>query len=277
MSMTSLKRRFTGDVPMEKNRKQMRAAKAKAEDAVLHRVLCWFAGGAVLELLLLILRRYYNNYRAGEIELRLALGTAVRIAAVAALVCAAAAAYWWNGARKADKPTNLPALLSFFMLGVSGSCFAAWLFPDAGLALAIVAVPVVIVLAMIFYLYQHEFFLISLQATLGILGVWVCGKGNGGMYAVVGYAYVAVAAVLVGVAALVCRKAQANNGVVERKGGQPMQLFSKGCNYTFLYAGAVITAAALVCAALGIASAILYSVQVAWLLAMAVYYTVKLM
>lgn len=262
---------------MEKNVKQSRAAKAKAEEAILHRVLCWFAGGAVLELLLLILNRYYNNYRAGEIELRLALGTAVRIAAVAALACACAAAYWWNGARKAGKATTLPALLSFFLLGVSGSCFAAWFFPAAGLALAIVAVPVTIVLAMIFYLYQHEFFLVALQSTLGILGVWICGKGNGGMYAAVGYAYVAVAAVLVGIAALVCKKAQTNDGVVERKGGQPMRLFTKGCNYTFLYAGAVITAAALICAALGIASAILYAVQVAWLLAMAVYYTVKLM
>lgn len=262
---------------MEKNRKQMRAAKAKAEEAVLHRVLYWFAGGAVLEFLLLILNRYYNNYLAGEIEFRIVLGTAVRIVAVAALACACAAAYWWNGARKAGKPTLLPAVLSFFLLGVSGSCFAAWLFPRAGLELAIVAVPVVIVLAMIFYLYQHEFFLISLQSTLGILGVWICGKGNGGMYAMVGYAYVAVAAVLVCVAALMCRKAQANNGVVERKGGQAVRLFSKGCNYTFLYAGAVITAAGLICAALGIASAILYAVQVAWLLAMAVYYTVKLM
>lgn len=262
---------------MEKNRKQMRAAKAKAEEAVLHRVLCWFAGGAVLELLLLVLNRYYNNYLAGEIELRLVLGTAVRIVAVAALACAGAAAYWWNGARKAGKPALLPALLSVFLLGVSGSCFAAWAFPRDGLRLAIVAVPVTAVLAMIFYLYQHEFFLIALQSTLGILGVWICGKSNGGMYAMVGYAYVAVAAVLVGVAALVCRKAQANNGVVERKGGQPMQLFSKGCSYTFLYAGAVITAAALICSALGIATAILYSVQVAWLLAMAVYYTVKLM
>ena len=32
MSMTPPKGRFTGDVPMEKNRKQMRAAKAKAEE-----------------------------------------------------------------------------------------------------------------------------------------------------------------------------------------------------------------------------------------------------
>ncbi len=262
---------------MEKNTKQARAAKAKAEEAILNRVLCWFAGGAVLELLLLILNRYYNNYRAGEIEFRLVLGTAVRIVAVAALACAAAAAYWWNGAKKMGKATTLPALLSFFMLGVSGSCFAAWFFPKAGLELAIVAVPVAVVLAMIFYLYQHEFFLISLQSTLGILGVWICGKGNGGMYAVVGYAYVALAAVLVGVTALVCKKAQANDGVVERKGGEPMRLFAKGCNYTFLYAGAVVTVAALICAALSIAPAILYSVQVAWLLAMAVYYTVKLM
>lgn len=262
---------------MEKNTKQARAAKAKAEETILHRVLYWFAGGAVLELLLLLLNRYYNNYRVGEIELRLVLGTAVRIVAVAALACACAGAYWWNGAKKAGKSTGLPALLSVFLLGVSGSCFAAWFFPKAGLELAIVAVPVAVVLAMIFYLYQHEFFLITLQSALGILGVWICGKGNGGLYAMVGYAYVAVAAVLVGVAALVCKKAQANNGVVERRGGQPMRLFSKGCSYTFLYTGAMVAIAALLCAALGVAPAILYSVQVAWLLAMAVYYTVKLM
>ena len=137
---------------MDKNAKQLKAAKERQEEAALNRVLCWIAGGAVLEFLLLLLNRYYSHYTVAQIELRVALGSAVKILAVAALACAAAGAFWWNNTRKNQKRGTLPGILTLFLAGVSISCFATWLFDTAGLRLMYLGVPCVIVLVMIYYL-----------------------------------------------------------------------------------------------------------------------------
>lgn len=260
---------------MDKNAKQKKAAKAKAEEEALNRILCWVTGGAVLEFLLLLLNRYWSHYTVDQIDLRIALGTAVKILAVAALACAAGAGYWWNNARKNGKGINLPGTLCLFMLGVSVSCFAAWVVPSAGLQMMSFVVPTVVILALIYYLYQHEFFLIGCQSALALLGVWLCSRGMGGSYKLVCYAYVAVAAVLLLLLAFLCRKAQGEGGTVELA-GKSRSFFSRDANYALLYAGAVIALVTIIVAAIGISSMVLYAVSVAWLLIMAVYYTVKL-
>jgi len=260
---------------MDKNAKQKKADKAKAEEAALNRILWWAVGGVILEFLLLLLSRYWSHYTVEQIDLRVALGTAVKILAVAALACAAGAGYWWNSARKSGKG-GVPGALCLFMAGVSVSCFAAWVISDMGLKLMIYAVPAVVVLALIYYLYQHEFFLIACQSVLGLLGIWLCGKGVGSDYSMACYAFVAVAAALLLLTALLCRRAQGDQGVVELA-GRRLRWFSKDTNYALLYAGAVVTLVILIVAAIGISSMALYAVTVAWLLVMAVYYTVKLM
>ncbi|MCI9264120.1 MAG: hypothetical protein HFF06_06055 [Oscillospiraceae bacterium] len=261
---------------MDNNTKKKRAEKAKAEEAALNRILCWVTGGAVLEFLLLLLSRWWTYYTVDQIDFRVALGTAVKILAVAALACAAGGAYWWNNARRSGKGTNLPGTLCLFMAGVSLSCFAAWFVSGTGLQLMSYAVPAVVVLALIYYLYQHEFFLIACQATLALLGIWFCSRTGGGSYQILGYVYVVGAAVLVLASAWLCRKAQEEQGKVEL-GGRTWNLFSKDANYGVLYAGAVAALVTLILAAIGISQMILYGVAVAWLLIMAVYYTVKLM
>lgn len=261
---------------MDKNVKKNKAEKAKEEEAALNCILCWVVGGAVLEFLLLLLNRYWVHYTVAQIELRVALGTAVKILAVAALACAAAAGFWWNSARQSGKKTGLPGALCLFLLGVSVSCFAAWFLSGAGVRLMYIAVPVVIVLVLIYYLYQHEFFLVACQSALALLGVWVCSRGLGGRYAALTYVYVVVAALLIGGGAWLCRKAQENGGRMELRGGK-LRLFARDANYSILYAGAAILVLVLILSAVGISSVILYSVTVAWLLIMAVYYTVKLM
>lgn len=266
----------SGDVQMDKDMKQTKAAKAKAEEAALNRILCWITGGAVLEFLLLLLSRYWNHYTTDQIELRVALGTAVKILAVAALICAGAAAFWWNGAKKAGKGTAVPATLGFFMLGVSVSCFAAWFFSGAGLQLMYVVVPVVVVLVLIFYLYQREFFLVSCESALALLSIWVCGRALGSSYTGLAYALVAVCALVILAVSALFRKAQTEGGSVEL-GGRKFKLFPKDANYAILYAGAIILLLVVILAAIGINQMALYAVTVAWLLIAAVYYTVKLM
>lgn len=261
---------------MDKNAKQKRAEKLRAEEEALNRILCWVAGGAVLEFLLLLLNRYWTHYTGAQVNLRLALNSVVKILAVAGLVCAAGAGYWWHSARKSDKGVNLPGTLCLFMVGVSASCFAAWFGSDSGLRLMSFAIPAIVILALIYYLYQHEFFLIAAQSVLALLGIWICGRGLGGGRSVFCYVYVIAAALLLLAAAGLCRKAQGDRGSVELA-GKTWNFFPKDANYGLLYAGAVIALVTLIVAAIGISSVVLYAVVVAWLLIMAVYYTVKLM
>lgn len=261
---------------MDKNAKQLKVAKASQEEAALNRVLCWIVGGAVLEFLLLLLNRYYSHYTVAQIELRVALGTAVKVLAVVALACAAVGAFWWNRARKSNKRTGLLGLVTVFLAGVSIGCFATWFFDTAGLRLMYLAVPCVVVLAMVFYLYQHEFFLVACVSALALLGTWVSSRGLGGMYAALTYLVVILSALVVLAGALLCRKAQAGGGAVEYR-GRKLQIFAKDANYTLLYLSEAIALVVLVASALGVVSVILRAVAVAWLLIMAVYYTVKMM
>ena len=261
---------------MNQNKKQVRAAKAKEEEAVLNRILYWFAGSAVLEFLLLFLNRYLYHYVMAEFNIMSVLHVGVRYVAVGALACAVAALFWWNSARKSGKSTGLPAALGIFMAGLSVGCFATWLVGKEGLKFAYVAVPVVFVLVLIFYLYQKEFFLIAAQSALSLLGVWVCSEGLGGARAALCYVYVAGAAVVVLAGALLCRKLQSAQGELEMS-GKKRRVFPKDANYAILYAGAVVALAVLVLALLAVPQMVLYGVAVAWILIMAVYYTVKLM
>ncbi len=259
---------------MDKNMKQAKLAKAKAEEAALNRILLWMVGGAVLEFFLLLLNRYVIYNKVSEYAVHTAMFTAAKILAVAALVCAAAAGYWWKNARSAGKKSVLPGGLCLFLIGLSLCCFGVWYFYTMsyfrGVELLLYVVPVVVVLALIYYLYQREFFLIACGGVLALLGVW--GSGNSTTF----YAYVAVSVALVLLGTFLTRKAQEGEGLVEWK-GKSIRAFGKDANYALVYVGAAVSAAVLIASVFGLSAVILYAVMVAWLLVMAVYYTVKLM
>lgn len=261
---------------MGMNAKQAKAAKAKQDETVLNRVLCWIAGGSVLEFLLLLLNRYYNNYTIEQLELRVALGTAVKILAVAALILAGAAWYWRKSTRGNGKFSVFPGVATAFLLGVSVSCFCIWIMGSAGLRLMYLGVPVVIVVALIYYLYQHEFFMISCMSGIGLLGIWICSKALGGQYAFAAYLYLVLAAVVAVGGAILCRRLQANNGTMEVR-GEMCRILPAGANYVMLYVTAIIDLAALIACVLSVPAMILLGILVAWLLVMAVYYTIKMM
>ena len=261
---------------MDKNLKQTRAAKAKAEEAALNRILCWVTGGAVLEFLMLFLNRYWTHHRVSEIDLWVALHTVVKVVAVAALVLAAVSFVWWRSAHNRGKSVNLPATLCVTLAGISAGSFATWRFGDTGIRVMYMLVPVAVVMALIYYLYQREFFLLACQSVVALVGVWLCAQGLNSAKAFLCYLYVVVAALAVLASAYLCYKLQASKGVLEWE-ERTWKFFSKDANYTFLYLGAVLAMLTLICAVLGLSQMVLYGVSAAWLLAMAVYYTVKLM
>lgn len=261
---------------MNKNTKQVKAAKAKAEEEALNRILYWVAGGAVMEFLLLLLNRYWSHYGPKTLQLRLVLEDVILWVGLAALAAAVGGAWLWVRAAREKKSVTLSAILCLMMLGISGGCLAAKFFGEPGILLMCFLVLAVAVLAILYYLYQREFFLLGCQGALVLIGLWICNRGLGGGKAVFCYLYVIGAVLVLLAMAVLCRKLQTGSGILEW-GEKKRRVLPKEVNYTFLYVGFAVSLAVLICALLALPVRPLYAVEVAWLFVMAVYYTVKLM
>ena len=137
-----------------------------------------------------------------------------------------------------------------------------------------IAVPAVTVLALIYYLYQREFFFSAALSALGLLGIKVAAQAESSP--LLGYGYLAVLAVLVLAGAVCFRLLQSHKGFWSVK-GKAKEILPKNANYAMLYVTCILVAAVVIAALVLGALAVLYGVLVAWLLILAVYYTVRLM
>ena len=244
--------------------KRERAERAKQEDAILNRVLIWIAGSVVLEALLLLLDRYYVNTRVSELAIKQGLYQMFGVLAIVLPIAFLACAAWWVLTWRKGEHRLLPQILTTVLLILSVCAVVARLYPNkTGISALYVGVPCLAVLALVYYLYQHEFFLVTLLGVMSGLGLWLLDRRVG--HEIVVYAYLVVEVLI-----------QASGGLLSVK-GKLVRVFSKNSNYTMLYVSCAVAllvqAAAL---ALG-AMMVLYGVVIVWLLAMAVYYTVRLM
>lgn len=263
----------------EKRASEKRAARSHKEDAILNRVLIWFGAAVVVELVLLLLNRYYANATTapGELEFAGALFKAwpaiIGISAVGTVLCLLWSFFWAKGGRRPLLPGVLSAVC-FVVLVIS---VITYRFYETGVQFLCGIVPVAAVLALVYYLYQHEFFTVTVLSALGILGLWLIRRAGGGHQTLV-YAYMAVLAVVLLGAVLLCRRVSANDGRLTL-GEHKLQLFHRGASYGMIYLTCLVVAAAVAGAlALGTAAAYyLIFALVGWLFVVAVYYTVKLM
>ena len=255
--------------------KRERAERAKQEDQVLNRVLAWIAGAVVLEALLLLLDRYYVNTLVREIPIRVALYQVFGVLAIVFPLCLAACIIWWAAAWRKGKHRGLARAGTVIFAVLSVCAIVARLYPNAtGISALYMGVPCLAVLALVYYLYQREFFLVTLLGAASGAGLWLIAR-RGGHQALV-FTYLAVELVLVIAAAVLCWKLQKSGGLLKVK-DKLVRVFSKNTNYNMLYVSCAVSVlvqgAALVLGSL----MVLYGVVVVWLLAMAVYYTVRLM
>lgn len=255
-------------------KQEERKAKKQREDQALNRVLWWFGGAVVLEFFLLILNRYYIGFDVEGIAAARGLALFLRGLAVVSLVCAVAGGVWWHKRRVAKGATLAPGGCCVVSAAVCVSAVAAVLWPEAGVQIMYLAVPAVAVLALIFYLYQREFFLVALEGAMALLAMWgyrrFIHSSPVGAYVLCGVV-AAVALALLGLTEL----ARRNGGEV-----RGFKLFGKQTvGLSLIYAGGGITLAAVAVALVAGATAAyvaLFAV-VAWLFATAVFYTVRLM
>ncbi|MBQ3134492.1 MAG: hypothetical protein IJB75_01600 [Oscillospiraceae bacterium] len=260
--------------------KKNKTAINKQEDTALNRALLWFAAAMVLEFLLLLVDRYYIGFIADSagIALAQALHVVIRVVAVLGLVGGVAAAVWCRKASvKCGELAFAPMMISAvaFAFGISGALIV--LFYTAAVDLLCVLVPALGVLALVYYLYQKEFFVSALCAGVGLLGLWLVRRGSARMGVLIDL--YAVAALVVLVAALVllfCVKKQSGTLTVK---GKKVVLFGKQTEYLPVVLSCIFSLLALAVGfVLGSAAAfyLLFGLLV-WLLVLLVYYTVKLM
>lgn len=254
--------------------KRERAERAKQEEAAMNRVLIWIGGSVVLEALLLLLNRYYVNYQVKDIEIAMALRNVFSVLAVVLPVCFLGCLAWWVTSWKKGSRRVMPQVLTT-IAGVLAACALIVHFYDkTGVKALYVGVPCLAVLALIYYLYQREFFFSAALSALGLLGVKVAAQAESSP--LVGYGYLAVLAVLVLAGAVCFRLLQSHKGFWSVK-GKAKEILPKNANYAMLYVTCILVAAVVIAALVLGVLAVLYGVLVAWLLILAVYYTVRLM
>lgn len=257
------------------NRKEQQAQRAKQEDEILNKVLWWIVGSVILEALLLLLNKVFVNYTLDQIDLAVALREEVfPKLSIILPICFVVLLVLWLLARKAGKLVRLTGGLTLAALILAVCAVVVRIFDNSGVKFLYTAVPAVAVLALIYYLYQREFFFSALLGALGLLGIKLVPRT--GMSLVLSYGYAVVLAVVVVAALVLFRMLQKNEGKLTVKGG-PVQVLPKSANYALMYVTCVLVAAVVAAAAVLGGLAVLYGVLVAWLLILAVYHTVRLM
>ena len=260
--------------------KQTKAVKHKQEDIALSRALIWFAAAMVLEFLLLLVNKYYVNFSAdaGAIAVALALEKVFKVFAVVGTLAGIACAvlYFRRTGEKASPFLLLVAGAVLLFAGIG--CVVILRFWSAGVRALSVIVPAIAVLALIYYLYQKEFFLSALAVSVGMFALWMV-RQNLAAHRVLFAIYAVLAVALLAVVVTVTVSAKKNGGSITLLGRKIPLLSKKGDGYTLTLASCVLSLALGAAGALLGATAAFYLLiaLAAWAFILLVYYTVKLM
>ncbi len=252
--------------------KKQREDRRRQEDKALNRGLLWVGGAILLELLLLFVKRWYVDVKISEAEQFLMMSAALRWARVAAAVAAAACLAWLLVRLRSGKSAALPTVLALVAGGLAVCAHVVMAYPEGGVQMLFLLVPAWAGLALVYYLYQREFFLAAAAAGMAAVGLWFI-RVRGGICLEGGLAVLGVALVLA--VTLMVRK---ENGVLSLAGVK-LQVLPRGSSCTLALASCLASLAALLLAAvLGVTAAYyLIFVMAAWLFGLLVYYTVKMM
>lgn len=249
--------------------------KTLREEQALNRALAWFGCAAVVEALTLLVKRFYVDYHGGEAGIAQFLLRMFPILAVVSAVACAACVYWMVQNAKNDKTSRLPAVLAVItaVLAVCSTVFAV--FVGDGVRAMLVLVPVVAVLALIYYLYQKEFFVVAVSGAAALFALWWMRQT---IWTMKIYLLAVVALVVIVLCIALALYLKKGDGVLTLS-GKRIRVFGKTANYTVLVVACALMAVLLLAALLlgpTVAYYLMFGV-VALLFVMAVYYTVKLM
>lgn len=251
--------------------KKQREARRHQEDVALTRALLWIAAAVVLEGLLVLVNRFYINYYVDEIELVVALQSVLKVVRIAGAVVAAAGVVVAVIQAIKSKKAILPLLLAVAGGALAICSHVVLKYKATGMSMLFWLVVAWAVLAVVYYIYQKEFFLSAAATGMSVLALWFVRYASGASYEV---ALILVAIILVLAITLFLKK---HDGVLPLK--TPLRFLPAGCSYSVVLASCLVSAAVVI-AALAAGATVAYYlifVMLAWIFALFVYYTVKMM
>ncbi len=262
-------------------RKEEKMAQNRKEDAVLNKVFLWFFAAVILEFLLFLVNRFYINVRVATdwgVPVMNAFYQVIRVLPFVGVIAAALFAIRAVTWKKQGKPAGKLATACVLSLVVALCALIIWRFYDTGVKFLYVFIPVVAVLALLYYLYQREFFFSALICAMSGSGLWAVRKGGMTGHAVLMYVGLAVTVAVAILLIIAANSARKNKGMVKAK-GKEQKVFSGKTNYLLLVLSSVI-ACAFFALGLFLGSAVAYYLLIvlaAWLVILLVYHTVKMM
>lgn len=257
---------------MDKKQREAREARRRQEDIALQRALLWVVGAAALEALLVLLNRFYFHANLEtEVNIYLTLHEVLRVLRMVFPVAALLALIWTGWQLKQGKKFGLPLIAAIALAAVSVCIHVVLKYQAAGMSMLYWLVIAWGVLAMVFYIYQREFFLGASACGMSVLALWFARYGAAGRPETL---LILAAIAVVGLGALWLKK---NDGALSEK--LNLQFLPRKASYSVLLVTCLASFAAVIAAMLAgdMVAYYLMFVMVAWLFALFVYYTVKLM
>lgn len=255
---------------MAKNTNVKRAARVEKNNRNMNRALELLTAGFLAEFYLLLINNYFVR---GTINQLVTVSYLLEGFVYVGLALVAAGVVLLIVGRKKDKgftKLNKWLLIAGVFFTLSSELMLK-VYPQGTTAMCIF-VPVVMILGVIFLMYQREFSVQAAALAMSILAMVLLGRG-GGNWSLVVKGYSICAAVAIIALQLIALKAQRNDGCIGS-----VRIFQPGTGYKMLYLVLAACLAAII-AALFVSSLAYYGV---WALSvllflLAVYYTVKML
>ena len=257
--------------------KRQKEAQRHQEDLALNRGLIWVGAAIVLELLLLLVNKYYINVytTAASVNLAIAIGTGLKAARIITLVGTAVCALWTFLTMKKNAKALVPAIMLAVFAALFFCTHITLTYKDSGMRMLFLLVPAWAALALVYHLYQRELFVSGLFTGLGVVSLWLIR--HGGSSKLTTYLFLAILVLVVGGGVLWLSKVRKADGKMKWNGSE-VEVFTRDANYTVVLAAAVVNLAAAVLGLLlgGTVAYCMIYVLVAGLFGLLVYYTVKM-
>lgn len=250
-----------------------REARRHQEDRALNKALIWVGVAIVLEFLLVLVNRYYINYNTSTESINRVLAIQAALVGLrwVSLVALAVCVVWMLVQLSKNGNAVLPGVLAIAAGGLLLCSHVILNFRDTGLRMMFWMVPAWAALALVYYLYQREFFFSAVISGLGLLGLWFVRHASPlGLYTIL----VVVVLVLLTLSLFLLKK---KDGLFQLGKGKA-RLLPAEANYSLIFLSFVVSLVVIALAAFvggSMAYYLLYA-MVAWLFALLVYYTVKM-
>ncbi len=248
------------------------------EDIALSRGLVWVGVAVVLELLLLLVNKYYINiYTTAEsIAAAYAVLNVLKVVRIAGLAAAAVCGVWAAMKFKKNEDSRIPVMLALISAILVFCCHVIMNFQGAGVHMLYMLVPALAALALVYYLYQKDFFCCAALSGMGVVALWLIRHGVNNAFTV--YGFLILMGVVLVLGAVILGGVRQTDGELA-VAGRKVRVLPDDANYLVLLATAVVNIAVVAAAMLmgGTIAYYLLYVMIAYLFGLLVYYTVKMM